>query len=484
MKNNTSIGAHRATYPEGLMKSIGNASLGVTLGVDAFDFKPVFHLNNDRFRHTVIIGRTGSGKSNHVLQLEREDILSGAGVAIIAAHEEDAIYPLTWVPEDRIDDVVLIDASNGRYQPCMNPLDVDRTDPTAVDKAIANAIALLTTGEPYEWSGTRFKQMAQLGFKLMLHPKFPDPPHIALLERLYTDPDYVSECLDCCGDQNLRDQWRVEARTFRSSDHDERIHWFLSKAKRISGNKMLSHVFGPGKATIDIEEIVRKGQILVAAIPEARIGRDAAQMLRSWIIGRLHDAILSRGHAQSASSGGASDLGLFGEPPDSLSELDPFFVYVDEFSKFADPSFAALLAESRKYHVGFTLSFQTFSQVDAFDTVTGRTSNLLPTIIGNAGSFICYPMGWIDAEIIAQQIGADTNSVRNIERYKPLAWLCMDNQATRARELIVAPKPEPWRTSTPRRIARRHIGYKRWLPLGSTLPQRPGIQPSDARRLG
>ena len=48
-------------------------------------------LNEDRFRHTAIIGRTGSGKSNQLLQMEREDIRNGAGVAIIAAHEEDAM---------------------------------------------------------------------------------------------------------------------------------------------------------------------------------------------------------------------------------------------------------------------------------------------------------------------------------------------------------------------------------------------------------
>jgi DNA helicase HerA-like ATPase len=128
-------------------RELGNLSLGITVGMRADGQGSVFQFNEDRFRHMLVIGRTGSGKSNHILQMEREDILSGAGVAIIAAHEEDAIYPLTFVPEERMDDVVLIDASNKRYLPRMNPLDVDRNDKVAVDKAIDDVVELLKTGE-------------------------------------------------------------------------------------------------------------------------------------------------------------------------------------------------------------------------------------------------------------------------------------------------------------------------------------------------
>ena len=70
----------------------GELSLGVTVGEVAEGGGLVFQFNEDRFRHTMVIGRTGSGKSNHLQQMEREDVRSGAGVAIIAAHEEDALY--------------------------------------------------------------------------------------------------------------------------------------------------------------------------------------------------------------------------------------------------------------------------------------------------------------------------------------------------------------------------------------------------------
>lgn len=449
------------------LKDYNNISLGVTLGIRADTGQPLFQFNEDRYRHTVVIGRTGSGKSNHVLQMEREDIRSGAGVAIIAAHEEDAVYPLTWVPEDRMNDVYLIDASNTVYLPRLNPLDVDRNDPAAVDKAIADCIDLLATGEFYQWSGTRFKQFARMGLQLMLHPRFPDEPHLALLERLFTDPDYVRRCLDCCDNQELRTLWSTEAGARRSYDHDDAIQWFLAKVERITGSEMLRHVFGPGPSTIDISRIVNEGKILVAAIPESRIGADAAQILAAYLLSQLHDAILNRGSSgcASAQKGPASDLGIFGYAPDELGEFDPFFVYVDEFGKFASPKFAELLSESRKYHAGFVLSFQTLAQANVFDKGTGEWSGLMASVLGNVGTVICYPIGMQDAALLASQFDVRPSKLRWIERYRPMVSACIDNHPSRLAELVVGPKPASDRPNTPRRIARRQIGRHIWLPV-------------------
>ena len=456
-------------------REFGNLSLGVTVGKRADVGGEVFQFNEDRFRHMLVLGRTGSGKSNHILQMEREDIRSGAGVAIIATHEEDAIYPLACVPEDRMDDVVLIDASNKRYLPRMNPLDVDRGDPAAVDKAIADVTALLKTGEYYQWSGPRMEQFVRNGLKLMLHPKFPDEPCLALLERFYDDPDYVRHCLARVDDEHLKMQWRMEAAAHRSSDHGDELQWFLSKIERIAGNETLRHIFGPGSSTIDIQRIVDEGKILVAVIPESRVGRDVAQLLTAWIVARLHDAILNRGasaHFRKIGGDdrfGSADLGIFGESAEGFAGLDPFFVYIDEFAKFADPGFESLLAEARKYRVGFVLSLQTLAQVRTLDRASGLASNLAQAILGNVGSIVCYQVGLADARYIAEQFGVEAGKVKGIERYRSLARLCVDNQPCEPMVLVVDAKPEPERPNTPRRIARRHIGRRIWLPTEACL---------------
>ena len=189
-----------------------NLSLGITLG--SVEGIPLFQFNEDRFRHTAVVGRTGSGKSNHVLQMEREDIRSGAGVAIIAVHEEDALYPLMCVPDERIDDVVIIDPTNSRMLPNMNPLDVDPSDRPAVSKAVSDCLKLLKSQCHYEWTGPRFDQMARLGLETMLDPGFPTQqynglpcePHVGLIERMFTDADYVKSFMGRLKDKHLFDQ--------------------------------------------------------------------------------------------------------------------------------------------------------------------------------------------------------------------------------------------------------------------------------------
>ena len=451
---------------------LGNISLGVTMGIEEEGFSEVFQANEDRFRHTLFLGRTGTGKSNHILQMEREDILSGAGVAIIAAHEEDAIYPLTWVPENRMDDVVLLDASNKRYLPRMNPLDVDVHDAAAVSKAIDDTIELLKTDCHYEWTGPQFERMARMGLQLILHPNFPYDRWIGELERLFSDADHTREALSLCDDQSLFDQWRLEASARRSSDHSETVQWFTAKVSGFTGDEVLKNMFGPGKSTIDLDRIVKEGKIFVAIIPESRIGREAARTISSWLTARLRDAILKRGEVMENAHETSADLGIFAQRLECPEMLDPFFVYIDEFAKFATPEFGAMLAESRKYRVGFVLSLQTLSQAKVQDMHAMRESNLLQAIMGNVGTVVCYPMGPFDAKCMAEYWGVPLETIQGIRRYTPLARLCLDNDPTEPWSLIVLRKPLPGRESTPRRISRRQIGRRIWLPTQAERARR------------
>lgn len=459
-----------------------NLSFGITLGKT--EGRTVFQFNEDRFRHTAIIGRTGSGKSNHILQMEREDIRNGAGVAIIAAHEEDALYPLMCVPEERLDDVVILDPTNARMLPCLNPLDVDRTDQAAVSKAVSDCIQLLKSQCYHEWAGPRFDQMARLGLETMFDPGFfaaareelaqdeanppaPKPkdqlenfPHIGLIERMYTDPDYVRSFLFRLEDKHLFDQWKLEAGSRRSVEADDKLQWFLSKLDPFLSDRVLKNIFGPGKKTIDIQRIVDEGKILVAIIPEHRVGHDAATILRTWLLMQLKDAILARG---TSDDGGY--FGICSAPKQRMRDLDPFFVYVDEFGEQASLEFASFLAESRKYRVGFTLSFQNLAQVSTFDAHAGCESNkLLDAILGNVGTVILYPIGSSNASLMARQLNVEDRRIAEIRRYRPLARVLLDNEQ-HLLTLDVDCKHEPDDPCMPETLADNQIIHNIWLPI-------------------
>ena len=433
-----------------------NLSFGITLGSERE--RSIFQFNEDRFRHTAIIGRTGSGKSNQLLQMEREDIRNGAGIAIIAAHEEDALYPLMCVPEERMGDVVLIDPTNTRLLPCVNPLDVDKRDRAAVSKTVSDCIGLLKCNCFHEYAGPRFDAMARLGIETMLDPGFPDEPYLGLLEKLFSDPDYIRTFVGELSDKRLYDQWMLEAKTRRSSDADDRVSWFLAKVAPFEGDRVLRSMFGPGKRTIDVKRIVDEGKILVAYIPEGRIGHEAASILCTWITGELKDAILSRG----ASSGGTY-WGICGGSTERR-EPEPFFIYIDEFAEHASEDFADLLAEARKYRVGFVLAFQTLAQMRTFNLHTGyENDRLLSAVLGNVGTMICYPVGGSDVQVVAAQFNRDPDEIARIARYRPLAQVCWDNEP-RICTLEVPEKPAGDNPKMPKWIAEEQIIRNIWLP--------------------
>ena len=441
-----------------------NLSFGITLGSE--NGRWVFQFNEDRFRHTAIIGRTGSGKSNHVLQMEREDIRNGAGVAIIAAHEEDALYPLMCLPDERLDDVVIIDPTNTRFLPCLNPLDIDRSDESAVSKAVDDCIQLLRCQCQNDWAGPRFAHLARLALEIMLDPGYAGEPGIEEIERLYMGREYANRVTFGISDRHLLEQWHLEMRNWGTTDHDDMVQWFLSKIKPFTSDRVLRNIFAPDKKTIDIKSIVDEGKILVAVIPESRIGHDAAFILRTWLLMQLKDAILGRGAPVDDTPYGI--CGGLGERPD----LDPFFVYVDEFGEHATREFAELLAESRKYSVGFTLAFQNLEQLHVIDTRTGNSSSeLLDAVFGNIGTIICYPIGICDAKTLAQHMGVQEWSLLTIERYRPLART-IENNAPRIRTLEVPAKPEPDNPEMLEELAEEQIIHNRWYPVRKDKPRK------------
>src|SRR5262245_44426873 len=82
----------------------------------------------DRRRHLYIIGKSGVGKSKLLELFIRQDIFYGHGICLIDPHGETIDAVLDFVPENRIDDVVIIDPSDVEFPVSFNPL--VNVDPT------------------------------------------------------------------------------------------------------------------------------------------------------------------------------------------------------------------------------------------------------------------------------------------------------------------------------------------------------------------
>src|SRR3989338_2757874 len=69
----------------------------------------------DRRRHLYIVGKSGVGKSKLLELLVRQDIAFGHGLCFMDPHGDVIEEILKFVPEERVNDVVIIDPSDTNY---------------------------------------------------------------------------------------------------------------------------------------------------------------------------------------------------------------------------------------------------------------------------------------------------------------------------------------------------------------------------------
>jgi len=112
----------------------------------------------DRRRHLYIIGKSGVGKSKVQELMVRQDIAYGHGVCVIDPHGEFIDDIMDFIPEDRIEDVCIIDPADTDFPIAFNPIvNVDREGNTTyvynqkgilkdviLDKLNSNEIVFLT----------------------------------------------------------------------------------------------------------------------------------------------------------------------------------------------------------------------------------------------------------------------------------------------------------------------------------------------------
>jgi DNA helicase HerA-like ATPase len=84
--------------------------------------EPVMLDPEERRRHFYVIGQTGTGKSTLLLNLIRQDLVAGEGLALLDPHGDLAELALAQVPKARTNDLVYINPADAEWPIGFNPL--------------------------------------------------------------------------------------------------------------------------------------------------------------------------------------------------------------------------------------------------------------------------------------------------------------------------------------------------------------------------
>lgn len=344
--------------------------------------RPVLLDREERFRHLYVSGQTGTGKSTLLLNLALQDIASGAGVAVLDPHGDLVEAILRNVPEERVDDVVLVDPADAVAVVGVNLLEAE----TAVQEQyivaeLANMFYELFDRNRQGIIGPRFETMLrQAALLLLAHPE--QPSSLLDISTLFVDAAVTRHLVSDLDDPILAEFWQGEMQMERAREWQEVVAWFRSKFEIFRTSKLVRNVVGQAESTISFSDILNDRRILLVNLSKGLLGEYNSSLIGHIAFTRLWSAALER-------------AGL-----DARDRTD-FFVYIDEFQNMTSESLPDVLSEARKFRMGITLANQFFSQVPE------RTRD---AIMGNVGNRVTFRLGPKDAGLFAEWLGRDVHA--------------------------------------------------------------------------
>jgi len=320
-----------------------------------------------RLRHMHILGATGTGKSHLLLSLIIQDIENGEGVGVLEPHGDLIDRILERIPEERHDEVVLLDPADGDFPVAFNILSAhSEVERNLLASDLVAAFRRLATS----WGDqmTSVLRNAVLAFL-----ESDEGGTLADLRRFLVEPGFRAAFLQTVRDEEVVYFWEREFPLLSGRPQAP----LLTRLDSFLAPKPLRRMVSQRESRLDFAEMMDRGQIFLARLSQGAIGEENAHLLGSLLSAKFQQLAAARQSRPEA-------------------ERRPFFLYVDEFQHFATPSMAQILGGARKYGLGLTLAHQDLAQLEQ------AGPGLASAVLSNPATRICFRVGDADARKLAE----------------------------------------------------------------------------------
>jgi len=378
--------AKRAPAPANL------ATSGLYMGKSSYRgiTRPVFIEREDRRRHTYIIGKTGTGKTEMLKTMIMQDINNGEGLAVIDPHGDLVEDILRMIPPKRAEEVILFDPSDTERPMGFNMLSADTEQQKHfVVNSIIGLMYKLFDPNKTGIIGPRFEHAIRNAMLTVMYE--PGSTFIEVV-RVLTDQAFVQELLPKVQDPIIRRYWTDQIAQTSDFHKSEVLDYITSKFGRFVTNKMIRNIIGQSKNSFEFREVMDQGKILLINLSKGKIGEENANFLGLVLVPKILVAAMSR-----------QDI------PNQEDRRD-FFLYVDEFQNFATPDFAQILSEARKYRLNLIVANQFIGQME---------EEIKNAIFGNVGTIASFRVGVTDANYLQHEFQPlfNENDLINVDKY-------------------------------------------------------------------
>ena len=317
----------------------------------------------DRRRHLYIIGKSGVGKSKIQELFVRQDIAYGYGVCVIDPHGEFIDDILNFIPEERIDDVCVIDPSDVDFPVSFNPL--QNVDPTFKHQLTQGLIEVLSKQFGSNWT-PRLEHVFRFTTLALL-----DYPHATMrgMISMLTDRNYRQKVVEYIEDDMVKRFWAIEFADWSEKFDTDAIIPLVNKLGQFLSNPMLRNIFGQKTNKINLEELMNTQKIILINLSKGKIGEENSSFFGSMFLTKIKQAGMARAKLEH-------------------KDRHDFYLYVDEFQNVVTDTFENILSEARKYGINLTIAHQYVGQL---------SSKIQHAVLGNVGTIICFRVGGEDA---------------------------------------------------------------------------------------
>ncbi len=334
--------------------------------------KTIYFAPEDRVRHMYVIGQTGTGKTTIMKNMIAQDIRAGHGVCYIDPHGTDIQDILSYIPPERLDDVIYFDPAYTARPMGLNMLEFDPKYPEQKTFVVNELMGIFNKLFDMKTSGgPMFEQyFKNSAFLVMEHPESGS----TLLEigRVLSDKAFRDMKLEHCKNPIIKQFWVNAEQTTGDQSLANFVPYLTSKFDNFISNDIMRPVVLQEKSVFNFRDIMDNKKILLVNLSKGRLGEINANLIGMLIVGKIQMAALSR-------------VDMYGQ------KMNDFYLYIDEFQNVTTDAIESILSEARKYRLSLTIAHQYIAQLE---------DNIKNAVFGNVGSMTVFRVGAEDAEFL------------------------------------------------------------------------------------
>jgi len=392
----------------------------------------------DRRRHLYVVGKSGVGKSKLLELLIRQDVANGHGLCLIDPHGDVIEAILDFVPENRIEDVVIIDPSDKDYPSSFNPL--ANIDVSFKHQLTQGLIEVMEKQFGANWT-PRLEHVFRFTCLALL-----DYPHATMrgMISMLTDRNYRQKVVEYIEDDMVKRFWAIEFADWSEKFDTDAIIPLVNKLGQFLSDPMLRNIFGQKGNKIDLEKLMQEKKIILINLSKGRLGEENASFFGAMFITKIKQAGMARASLPEA-------------------ERHDFYLYVDEFHNLVTETFENLMSEARKYGLCLTVAHQYMSQL---------LPRVQASVLGNVGSIIIFRVGGDDAVKLKPEMAPifDTKDMINLGMQEFYVKMTIDGETY-----------DPFSAETLKVLAPNHRSFKKEIVAASR--RKYTIPVDDAKKL-